>query len=190
MKMRELIFKLRGGIWTLLFVMILFMVRRPNSGQVIACLVLVVLGQVWRCWAVGFIGLYRGENVKARALATNGPYALMRNPLYFGNFVIGLGWSILAGLRGVMLFTVSFIVLYVIAIIPHEEAFLMEKFGRDYEEYCVRVKRFRPALIDVKALHSGFDAKIIMRSEIHTIISTVIGTIIILAISLCYTELL
>ena len=185
--MRELIFKLRGGIWTLLFVMILFMLRQPNSAQVIACLALVTLGQVWRCWSAGCIGLYRGENVKARALATSGPYALMRNPLYFGNFVIGLGWSILAGLRGVILFTVSFVLLYVIVIIPHEEAFLREKFGRDYEEYCVRVKRFWPAVIDPKAMRGGFDSKVIMRSEIHTIISTILGTTIILAVSLCYT---
>lgn len=186
--MRELVFKLRGGIWTLLFVMILFMVRRPSSEQVIACLVLAALGQVWRCWAAGCIGLYRGENVKARALATCGPYALMRNPLYFGNFVIGLGWSILAGVGGVMIFTVSFVALYVIGIIPHEEAFLREKFGHDYEEYCVRVRRFWPAVIDVKSMSAGFDAKIIMRSEIHTIISTLIGTAIILAISLCYQK--
>ena len=40
------------------------------------------IGQVWRCRAVGYIGLYRGGNVKARALAVHGPYALM------------LGWGV------------------------------------------------------------------------------------------------
>lgn len=182
--MRELVFKLRGGIWTLLFVMILFMLRRPSSAQIVACLLLVVLGQVWRCWAAGCIGLYRGENIKARELATRGAYALMRNPLYFGNFVIGLGWSILAGVRGVVIFTLSFVVLYVVVIIPHEEEFLREKFGLDYEDYCVRVKRFWPVVIDAEAVCSGYDATVIMRSEIHTIISTVIGTAIVLAVSL------
>ena len=63
--MREFVFRMRGGIWTLLFLAVLFMVRASTRGQVIACLVLVVLGQVWRCWAAGCIGLYRGENVKA-----------------------------------------------------------------------------------------------------------------------------
>lgn len=185
--MREFIFKMRGGLWTLLFVIILFMLEPASLLRVISCLILVTLGQVWRCWAVGFIGLYRGENVKANSLATHGPYSLMRNPLYFGNFIIGLGWSILAGIKGVIIFMLCFYVLYVLVIIPHEENFLLSKFGTDYENYCNRVKRFWPASLKISDLLGNFDAKIIMRSEIHTIISTLIGTIIILAVSLCYT---
>ena len=185
--MREFVFRMRGGIWTLLFLAVLFMVRASTRGQVIACLVLVVLGQVWRCWAAGCIGLYRGENVKANKLAVTGPYALMRNPLYFGNYVIGLGWSVIAGVWGVVVFTVCFFVLYVMVIIPHEESFLREKFGSGYVYYCARVKRFFPVSLKVSDLFTGFDTSIIMRSEIHTILSTVIGTCIILGVSLCYT---
>ena len=185
--MREFIFKMRGGIWTLLFLAVLFMVRASTLGQVCACLVLVVLGQVWRCWAAGCIGLYRGENVKAANLATKGPYAIMRNPLYFGNFIIGLGWSIIAGVWGVAIFTLCFILLYVAVIIPHEESFLREKFGAEYEAYCRRVKRFWPVSLKLSDLKAGFDKTIIMRSEIHTITSTLIGTAIILGVSLCYT---
>ena len=185
--MREWVFKMRGGLWTLLFVAILFMLEPATTGRICACLLLVGLGQAWRCWSAGFIGLYRGENVKAQRLATHGPYSLMRNPLYFGNFVIGLGWSVLAGLRGIVIFTVSFYLLYVLVIIPHEEAFLRSKFGADYEDYCSRVKRFWPSHFEAKNLRGGFDPTILMRSEIHTIISTLIGTAIIIAVSLCYT---
>ena len=185
--MREFVFKMRGGIWKLLFLAVLFMVRASTFGQVCACLVLVVLGQVWRCWAAGCIGLYRGENVKANKLAVAGPYALMRNPLYFGNYVIGLGWSIVAGLWGVIVFTVCFFLLYVCVIIPHEESFLHEKFGSEYTDYCVRVKRFFPLSPKLSDIFSGFDPSIIMRSEIHTIISTLVGTCIILGVSMCYT---
>lgn len=185
--MREFVFKMRGGIWTLLFLLILFMLEPATSARLCACIALVVLGQVWRCWAVGFIGLYRGENVKANTLATRGAYALMRNPLYFGNYVIGLGWSILAGLKGAVIFTAAFYVLYVLVIIPHEEAFLLSKFGADYESYCRRVKRFRPSNLHTQDLRGGFDFGLIKRSEIHTIISTLTGTIIIVITALCYT---
>ena len=185
--MRELVFRLRGGLWTLLFVAILFMLEPVTTVRVCACLVLVVLGQVWRCWAAGHIGLYRGENVKAQALSTHGPYALMRNPLYFGNYVIGLGWSILAGVRGAVIFTACFVVLYVIVIIPHEEAFLRTKFGTDYEDYCRRGKRFWPSQLRREDLRGDFSSEVVKKSEIHTIISTVIGTIIIVSVSLCYT---
>ncbi|MBR4196071.1 MAG: isoprenylcysteine carboxylmethyltransferase family protein [Synergistaceae bacterium] len=185
--MREWVFRMRGGIWTLLFLAILFMVRESSWEVIAASVVIVALGQAWRCWAAGSIGLYRGENVKALKLATKGPYALMRNPLYFGNFVIGLGWSLIAGKWAVMIFAVSFYVLYVLVIIPHEEEFLRAKFGREYEEYCRRVKMFRPAKIDTESIIAPVDWEIVRRSEIHTIISTITGTSIIIAVSLCYT---
>ncbi len=185
--MREWIFKMRGGIWTLIFVAILFMVRGTAPEIMAVSLVIVAVGQIWRCWSAGVIGLYRGENVKALKLASSGPYAIMRNPLYFGNFVIGLGWSIIAGKWAVLVFVVSFYVLYVMVIIPHEEKFLLSKFGHEYEDYCSRVKRFYPLKLDINDLKAPVDWKVIKRSEIHTIISTLTGTIIITAVSLCYT---
>ncbi len=187
MRMRSWVFKMRGGLWTLLFVVILFMLEPATLPRLCACLALAGLGQVWRCWSAGFIGLYRGENVKAQRLATHGPYALMRNPLYFGNFVIGFGWSIMAGLNGAIIFAVCFYLLYVVVIIPHEEEFLRSKFGAEYEDYCARVKRFWPVRFEAADLRGGFDPTILMRSEIHTIISTIIGTAIIIIVSLCYT---
>ena len=174
---------MRGGIWTLLFAAIIFMIRGTTPGIMALSAVTVALGQAWRCWSAGAIGLYRGENVKALRLATTGPYALMRNPLYFGNFVIGLGWSMIAGRWAVVIFAACFWAVYVTAIIPHEEAFLRRKFGRDYEEYCGRVRRFHPAVFDMKAVTAPVDWDIVRRSEIHTIISTIIGTAIIIAIS-------
>lgn len=187
MRMREFVFRMRGGIWTLLFLAILFMVRGSSWQIISVSLVIVAMGQIWRCWSAGVIGLYRGENVKALKLATKGPYSLMRNPLYFGNFVIGLGWSIIAGKWAVIIFVVSFIVLYVLVIIPHEEEFLLTKFGHEYEEYCKRVKMFWPVKIDAEDIKAPADWEIISKSEIHTIISTITGTAIIIAVSLCYT---
>lgn len=187
-KFREFVFKMRGGLWTLLFVIILFMTRKAGPEQIYPALVIIILGQVWRFWAAGSIGLYRGENVKAAKLATRGPYALMRNPLYFGNFLIGLGWSIIAGLHAVIMFIVSFYVLYVLIIIPHEEKFLLEKFGIEYESYCSRVNRFFPYSLRLQdVINKDFDPKILIKSEIHTLITTLAGTLIIIAVS-CYTS--
>ena len=185
-KFREWSFKMRGGLWTLLFVIILFTASRPTPVQVAGGLTIIFLGQLWRCWAAGFIGLYRGENVKAQRLTTTGPYSLMRNPLYFGNFLIGLGWSIIAGVNAVIIFLISFYILYVLVIIPHEEKFLLAKFGREYEDYCNRTGRFFPRIFNKKDLKGNFDSKILMRSEIHTIISTLIGTLIVLIV--CYIK--
>ena len=191
--MREWVFKMRGELWTLLFVIILFMAQESSLEKIFASLIIILIGQLWRCWSAGFIGLYRGENVKALKLATTGPYALMRNPLYFGNFLIGLGWSIIAGVIPVIIFVVSFYILYCVVIIPHEEKFLLSKFGLEYSNYCKNVKRFWPTSLSNLSVSSLagrgitkiFDMNIIMKSEIHTIISTIIGTIIIIVV--CYT---
>ncbi|MBQ7577537.1 MAG: isoprenylcysteine carboxylmethyltransferase family protein [Synergistaceae bacterium] len=184
-KFREFIFRMRGGLWTLLFAVILFAAygSKTSSLQIFSGIIIILAGQIWRCWAAGFIGLYRGENVKALRLAQTGPYALMRNPLYFGNFLIGLGWSIIAGIYAVIIFVVSFYLIYVVVIIPHEENFLRAKFGTEYNNYCKRVKRFWPAVLKISDLTGKFDTKILLRSEIHTIITTLAGTIIIIAIT-------
>lgn len=178
---------MRGGLWTFLFFVILFMAHKSDTRKIFIALIIILIGQLWRFWAAGSIGLYRGENVKALKLATQGPYALMRNPLYFGNFLIGLGWSIIAGFWAVIIFCVSFFVLYVMIIIPHEEKFLRDKFGLQYTAYCRRVKMFWPVSVKFRDIKGKFDAKILMQSEIHTVITTVAGTIIIIAVTSCYT---
>ena len=122
--------------------------------------------------------------MKALKLAHEGPYALMRNPLYFGNFMIGLGWAVIAGIYAVIVFVIAFMILYVLVIIPHEEEFLRKKFGHEYELYCEKVKAFWPLRLNLKDLCVKPDMKVIARSEIHTVISTIAGTCIILAVSI------
>lgn len=170
-------FKMRGGLWTFLFAVIVFLAR-PTLHSIAAGLFPVVIGQLWRFWAAGTIGRYRGEKVGAERLATHGPYALMRNPLYFGNGLIGLGWAIMAGPWAVAVFAAGFIVIYVMIIIPHEESFLSERFGAEYDEYRRRVGMFFPKSLPLR-LRGPFDASILWRSERHTVVTTVVGTLLI-----------
>ncbi|MCR5346938.1 MAG: isoprenylcysteine carboxylmethyltransferase family protein [Fretibacterium sp.] len=170
---------MRGGLWTLLFILILFLAR-PTVRSMYTGLVFVVLGQLWRFWAAGSIGRYRGESVGAERLATWGPYALMRNPLYFGNGLIGLGWAIMAGPWAILLFALGFIILYGMIIIPCEESFLLSKFGEEYRTYQGTTGMFFPRRESLSTLgerlHGPFDTQILWRSESHTVLSTVIGT--------------
>ncbi len=181
------VFKMRGGLWTLLFLIILFMTGRTELETILLSLVIILAGQLWRCWAAGTIMIYRGETVKADGLTTSGPYSLMRNPLYFGNFLIGLGWSLIAGRKAVLLFIISFIILYVIIIIPYEENFLLNKFGKSYKEYCERVGMFFPKRLPLENFKGNFNVDILSRSEVHTMLTTLIGTCVIVAWALCYT---
>lgn len=177
-------FKFRGGIWTALFAVILALAR-PLTGRIFAGLILVALGQLLRFWGVGCITLYRGEEVKAQRLATWGPYALVRNPLYVANGLLGLGWAWMSGNAATVVFLVSFYVLYGVLIVPHEEAFLSQKFGQEYEDYKKRVGRFIPKNFSKETLSrvraGSYDASILMKSEIHSLLVTVVGTILIVS---------
>jgi protein-S-isoprenylcysteine O-methyltransferase Ste14 len=179
-KIRESAFRLRGGVWTLLFAAIIFLAR-PTKTSMLLGLPLVVMGQLLRFWAVGCIGRYRGERVGALSLVTWGPYAFVRNPLYAGNALIGLGWGIMAGPLAVVVFVITFVLLYTLLIVPHEESFLLEKFGADYSRYREKTGRFFPKNWPGGRISGPFDSKVLWVSERHSLLTTVAGSLLIFA---------
>jgi len=110
---------------------------RPNGLSLLLSLPLVLGGEALRLWASGHIE-------KTRRLATGGPYAHTRNPLYVGNFVgaVGLGFAVEQPLLGLALGAV-FALSYP-AVIAQEEANLTRIFGERFREYCARVPRWIP----------------------------------------------
>ena len=97
------------------------------------------LGILVRAWATGHIR-------KNDELAVTGPYSYTRNPLYFGTFIIGLGFS-LAGANTLILvvFLVCFATLYG-SVMQQEMDYLRGRFAGDYERYQVSVPLFIPRL--------------------------------------------
>ncbi|MDR1741019.1 MAG: isoprenylcysteine carboxylmethyltransferase family protein [Synergistaceae bacterium] len=188
-KLAEAAFKLRGGVWTTLFAaMLLTSSLTAPTGR--ACLwaglLFVTLGQALRFWAVCCVGRYRGERVGAERLATWGPYAIVRNPLYDGNFLIGFGWGMMAGVVPLLLFFIVFILLYTVLIVPHEEAFLAGKFGAEYEDYRRRAGRFLPKMSVFchapPGIRGPLDVRVLWTSERHSLLMTVAGTVLLLIV--------
>jgi protein-S-isoprenylcysteine O-methyltransferase Ste14 len=108
---------------------------------------LLLLGLGLRVWAAGFAGRHtRSEKIEASKLATEGPYAHVRNPIYLGSVILGYGIVLLIGDRRLLLpCTLAFLVLY-LGLIPAEEEFLRQKFQEEYMAYCQRVPRFLPRI--------------------------------------------
>lgn len=179
-KIGKTVFRLRGGIWTVFFLIVLFF-SRPLGSRAIAGLLFVVAGQVLRLWACGCVVKYRGEQLQAFRLTTWGPYSLVRNPLYVGNGLIGLGWSLMAGWGVMVFFLVLFFIVYNLIIVPTEEAFLENKFGEKYREYKKRTGRFIPKTLPGKYLKGPFDSSIVCKSETHSILVTLVGTVLIMS---------
>lgn len=113
----------------------------------IVCLLLVLAGLVLRAWAAGCAGGHtRRATIEAPRLATGGPFAFVRNPIYLASTVLGLG---MVGLLGdpwmLALYLAVFVFLYT-TIVPAEERFLRSQFGETYIRYCAHVPRLLPRL--------------------------------------------
>ena len=99
-----------------------------------------LVGLLLRAWAAGHIR-------KNSSLATSGPYAHTRNPLYLGSFLLGLGFTVAAGrplLLGII-FAALFLGIY-LPVMRVEAATLVELFGDDYRRYARIVPLFFPRL--------------------------------------------
>ncbi len=101
---------------------------------------LVVVGMLVRAWATGYIPR------KSHELTTAGPFAYVRNPLYVGNFLLGLGVvAVVQNVLTAILFLLGFWILYR-GTIHKEEGELAGRFGKSYEKYLAAVPRFVPRL--------------------------------------------
>jgi len=108
----------------------------------------------WRSMALGAIGIVPGLVIRAlasghvrknEALATSGPYAYTRNPLYLGSLLMGLGFAAAARSWWVgVALVVMFVAIY-LPVIRDEETFLRQKFP-EFEDYARRVPRMVPRL--------------------------------------------
>jgi protein-S-isoprenylcysteine O-methyltransferase Ste14 len=100
---------------------------------------LALPGLALRAWATGHLK-------KNDALATTGPYAYTRNPLYLGSFVMGVGFTIASGrlILGII-FAALFLGIYV-PVMRVESATLTQLFGERYLRYVEAVPMFLPRL--------------------------------------------
>lgn len=104
------------------------------------CLAVALSGEAIRFFTVGYVPRgTSGRNTKgqvADTLNTTGMYAVVRNPLYLGNFVIWFGLSLFMKLWWFTALIVLFFVVFYERIIFTEERFLRDKFGNDFLQWA------------------------------------------------------
>lgn len=137
----------RGGTWFqrwrvplgFLSAALFLLFARPTIRTLIAGAGVSILGLMVRAWAAGHIR-------KNAELATSGPYSYTRNPLYFGSFLLGLGFTISSGRWQLgILFAVLFLGIY-LPVMRVESATLAKLFGESFQKYADAVPMFLPRL--------------------------------------------
>jgi protein-S-isoprenylcysteine O-methyltransferase Ste14 len=120
------------------FAVLYFWLAHPTWRSLGLGAILIIPGLVIRALASGHVR-------KNEALATTGPYAYTRNPLYLGSLLIGVGFAIAARSWWVgIVLVVMFFAIY-IPVIRGEEKFLRERFP-EFDEYSRRVPRMLPRI--------------------------------------------
>lgn len=103
----------------------------------------LLLGQLIRVSSRG----YKAENSKGgNFLIKNGPYALVRNPMYLGIILMGVGIVLFLFKWWVFFIFLVFFVFRYIILISKEEKILIEKFGQEYKDYQKNTPRLFPKI--------------------------------------------
>lgn len=102
-------------------------------------IVICFLGATLRFWASGYLH-------KDKQVSVFGPYAFMRNPLYFGTLTMAVGTAIAVDNWWLaVIVAVAFTAVYHFIILDEENK-LRGYFGPAYEKYLKTVPRFFPRL--------------------------------------------
>ena len=113
-----------------------FDVGGPLAALRVVSIVVLIPGLTIWAWSVALIL----RKVPRRELITNGPYAILKHPLYTGVALLVLPW--IGFIFNTWLGAVIGIILYIASRIfaPAEEAELSRTFGATWDEYCSTVK--------------------------------------------------
>jgi protein-S-isoprenylcysteine O-methyltransferase Ste14 len=151
------------------------LLARPAPKLLLCGAVLALAGLLFRAWAAGHLS-------KNQRLATGGPYAYTRNPLYLGSAVMGLGGA-LAGRS--WLIGGAFLVLFVLVYLPvmkRESRFLQKEFPQTFESYARQVPLFFPRLSPWRGEGERFEWRLYLRNREYEAAAGYAGVMVFLAL--------
>ena len=131
--------------------------------------IFVTLGGFGRLWASLYV-----EGFKTKKLITEGPYSMVRNPLYFFTYIILLGFCLVVkSIPIAITLIVAFTVLHIPAIIK-EERKLLAQHDNAYREYYNNTPRLIPNILKYKRTTST-DIIEVKIDKINQVIWEIIG---------------
>ncbi len=116
-----------------------FWFARPQATWLICGAGIAILGLVLRGWAAGHLR-------KHKQLATSGPYAYTRNPLYLGSVLLAAGFCIASHSWISTIILAAYLAVFYPTVIQREQGELRALYGAAFDEYAARVPAFWPRL--------------------------------------------
>jgi len=99
--------------------------------------VIAASGEAIRMWASGYV-------MKNKELATNGPYAYVRHPLYVGNILLLIGFSIASSQWWSFVLMSALLWFYYPPTISYEDNKLRDIFGEEWEVWAKNIHALIP----------------------------------------------
>lgn len=158
-----------GFITAILFVLF----SKPTWMSLAAGVPIALFGAGIRAWASGHLR-------KNAELAVCGPYALTRNPLYFGSFVMAAGCAVCGGSLWLSAWMMALFLVVYAPVMQAEAAQMRRLFAGDYESWAANVPLFIPRLTPYRnGLTRGFDPRQYLR---HREYRAAIGLVIVIGV--------
>jgi len=110
---------------------------RPSNDSIAMGASIAAIGLAIRAISAGHLQ-------KDRELATSGPYAYTRNPLYLGSSLLAAGFAVAGSSWADGAMVIAYFAVFYYAVMRNEEADLRRRFGPAFDEYSANVPLFLP----------------------------------------------
>lgn len=125
--------------FAVLFVLLVSIAGEPEQTLLYAGTGIAIIGALIRLWASGHVK-------KNKELATDGPYAFVRHPLYVGNILLLVGYSLASSLWWSYVLMVALLLFYYPPTISYEDNKLRNFFGEAWENWSKTTYALIPTL--------------------------------------------
>lgn len=123
--------------FAVIFVLLVSLMGEPQQLPFLIGAGIAAVGALIRLWASGHV-------MKNKVLATDGPYAFVRHPLYVGNILLLVGFSIASSLWWSYVLMIALLLFYYPPTIAYEDNKLKNFFGEAWIEWSKTTRALIP----------------------------------------------
>lgn len=123
--------------FAVIFVLLVSLLGNPEPMLLYIGTGIAAVGTVVRLWASGYV-------MKNKELATTGPYAYVRHPLYVGNILLLVGFSLASSQWWSFVLMAGLLWFYYPPTIAYEDNKLRGIFGEDWENWAKDIHALIP----------------------------------------------